>query len=207
MKLYLVRHGHTSDNTAKVFHNHNSALSQEGLKQAEIVADRFKKITIEKVFSSPAKRAEQTAQIIADAINCQVEYLEILRELKRPTAVEGKHYEDPDTKKIMAEVKENFSNSDFRHSDEENFFEFTSRIDEFINMIEGSKLNDILTVSHEVAIKMIVARFIFGKDLTPNIFSKLYPSLKMSNTGITLCEHTKERGWRIITWNDYAHLG
>lgn len=207
MKIYLVRHGQTTDNLSKLFHHHGSDLSPQGFKQAEFVADRFKTISIDKVFSSPAKRAEQTAKVIAKTLNLEVELNDLLKELKRPTAIEGMPHQDGEIQKIMTSVKDNFDNPDYKHSDEENFFEFSKRIDKFIESLKKLETENILAVSHEVAIKMIVAKLVFKDLLTPQIFEYFYNSTKMSNTGLTLCEWTEERGWRLITWNDYAHLG
>lgn len=206
MKLYLVRHGQTSDRLKNLYHASDSALSEDGLQQAQFVADRFKTIPIDLIFSSTAQRAKQTAQILSKTLSKEVEYLDSISEIKRPSIVEGKHYQDEEAKKIIHDVRTNFGNKDFRHSDEENFFDFENRIQSFLDRVESSEAQIILAVSHEVAIKMIVSKLMFKNKLTPENFDQVYSFLKMSNTGITLLEKD-EKGWKLIIWNDHAHLG
>ncbi|EKD90760.1 MAG: phosphoglycerate mutase/fructose-2,6-bisphosphatase [uncultured bacterium] len=206
MKLYLVRHGQTSDRLKNLYHTSQSALSEDGLKQAEFVAKRFESIQIDLIFSSTAQRAKQTAQILSKTLNKEVGYLDSISEIKRPSVVEGKHYEDEDAQKIIHEVRSNFGNREYKHSDEENFFKFEERIQSFLDRVESSKAQNILAVSHEVAIKMIVSKLMFKDKLTPENFDQVYSFLKMSNTGITLLEKD-EKGWQLIIWNDHAHLG
>ncbi len=52
---------------------------------------------------------------------------------------------------------------------------------------------------------MILAALIFGTDLTPNLFEQIYNFLRVSNTGITICDK-KAGEWKLITWNDHTHL-
>ena len=67
--IYIVRHGQTAGNKAKVHQGRGSnySLNEEGIRQAETVRDWFLKqqISIDRVYSSSLIRAIQTAQIIS----------------------------------------------------------------------------------------------------------------------------------------------
>lgn len=65
-KLYLVRHGETAWNKFYRYQGHTDVpLSETGIKQAELVAQRLKAKPLTAVYASDLSRARQTAEIIA----------------------------------------------------------------------------------------------------------------------------------------------
>ncbi len=66
--FYLVRHG-AFDNTKRIHAGRLPlSLSEEGIQQAHKLRAYFKGKDIARIYSSPVKRARQTAEIIADSI-------------------------------------------------------------------------------------------------------------------------------------------
>ena len=68
MAIYIVRHGETARNRAKVLQGRSNApLNENGISQCESVRDYFREngIAMDMVFSSPLERAISTAEIIA----------------------------------------------------------------------------------------------------------------------------------------------
>ena len=64
--IILVRHGQTAWNTEEVFRGQiDIELDDTGLKQAELLAEYLDQRELEAVYSSPLKRAVQTAEAIA----------------------------------------------------------------------------------------------------------------------------------------------
>ncbi len=71
--IYFVRHGESEANARGIFagQRENSPLTEEGREQARLTAQRLKtrtKAHIDKIVSSPLKRAQETAKIIAEEI-------------------------------------------------------------------------------------------------------------------------------------------
>lgn len=65
--IYFVRHGQTEWNKNGIIQGHmDIELNNEGKKQAQIVKEKLQDIKFDKVFSSPLKRAKETAEIIYD---------------------------------------------------------------------------------------------------------------------------------------------
>lgn len=63
--IYIVRHGETQWNTlGKIQGRQDIELNENGKNQALLLKEKFKDVKFDKVFSSPLKRALQTAQII-----------------------------------------------------------------------------------------------------------------------------------------------
>lgn len=65
--IYFVRHGQTEWNKIGRMQGHiDIELNDEGKSQAQIVKEKLNGIKFDKVFSSPLKRAKETAKIICD---------------------------------------------------------------------------------------------------------------------------------------------
>ncbi len=207
MKLYFVRHGETTYNANNIFQPPTSELSEEGQRQAEFLAKRFMSIHIDAIFSSDYTRAVQTAQIINRTLKREVIYNDLLRELKRPSAVLEKSGADADVMEIKRQIGENFHDPQWHHSDEENFFDVKKRAEAFLEIIQQRPEEHVLVVTHGIFIRFAVFLFVLQDLFTPDLFIHLRDSFHLKNTGITLCERNKQGKWELITWNDHAHLG
>lgn len=65
VRIYLVRHGEAQGNVQEFFQGHiDTDISEKGRKQLECLAERFKDIPIEAVYSSPLRRAFSTAEAV-----------------------------------------------------------------------------------------------------------------------------------------------
>lgn len=67
--IYVVRHGQDQDNADGILNGHrDSQLTELGRQQAEQTAGRLKDVKIEIIYTSPLRRAYDTARIIADEL-------------------------------------------------------------------------------------------------------------------------------------------
>lgn len=65
-KIFLVRHGQDTDNAKGILNGRrNTNLTALGRRQARVVAYKLQKFRIDIIYTSPLKRARQTASIIA----------------------------------------------------------------------------------------------------------------------------------------------
>ncbi|SDN96946.1 histidine phosphatase family protein [Acetanaerobacterium elongatum] len=63
--VYLVRHAQTSGNKTRTFQGRTDAdITEEGASQLKYLAERFKNISFDKIYSSPLQRARKTAQAV-----------------------------------------------------------------------------------------------------------------------------------------------
>ncbi|MDD2431320.1 MAG: histidine phosphatase family protein [Firmicutes bacterium] len=80
--IYLVRHGITQYNLENRFQGHlDIPLSHEGVKQATKLARYLENNKIDAIYTSDLKRAVQTADYVAQAINLKLKILPSLREV------------------------------------------------------------------------------------------------------------------------------
>jgi alpha-ribazole phosphatase len=207
-KIYFVRHGVTEGNENNKFQLHTIPLSEKGERQANLIAQRLveEKIKVDVIIASTMARASQTANIIAKKGSLKVTENELYEELRRPSVVRGKSKADKDVKAIMAEVKANFANPDWRHSDEENYFLLKERAEKALKYILDREEENILIVTHGGILKMMLSVIVFNDKITPEIFKRMDYMFGTSNTGISLVEYN-DLGWYVKTWNDYTHLG
>lgn len=81
MKLYLVRHGESEGNLGRFYCGHTDVeLTEKGKLQAQNMAKFFENIHIEKIYSSPLKRAYNTAYEISKLKNIEIETNDLLKE-------------------------------------------------------------------------------------------------------------------------------
>jgi len=220
MKIYFVRHGESEFNAANKHQHSQVELSQQGKEQVAIVAKRFLRIPIDVILTSTSTRAYKTANIIAAAIERKIIQTSLLTEIKQPSEIVGFSIDDPEAIRVRALIKEHWNEASWHYSDEENFFDAKARAQKFLPMLAERKEENILAVTHGVfltggarkvltgrkVLKMVLTLMAAGEKLTPELFLGVRDFFVHRNTGITLCEYD-ERGWRLITWNDHAHLG
>lgn len=80
MKVYLVRHGETPLNAARILQHPDTPLSERGAAQAGRVARRLACTGVERVLTSDYVRARATAEAIRAATGAQIEIEPLLRE-------------------------------------------------------------------------------------------------------------------------------
>jgi broad specificity phosphatase PhoE len=81
MRLILVRHGESEGNAAGVLQGHvDFGLTDRGVRQAEITAAHLAALTVERVVSSPLRRAHDTARPVAAALGAAIELDDRLQE-------------------------------------------------------------------------------------------------------------------------------
>lgn len=206
MKLYFVRHGETIDNAKRQYQTNDSSLSDLGKQQVNVLTKRLQTIPIDYIFCSPLLRCEETGLMINKALKKPIEFTNLLTEIKLPKEIEGQPKDDPKIKRISRTLKDNFHNSSWKYSNEETFLDIKKRAINFIEMVKFSQKQDVLIISHNIFISAIIAVLMFGKEATSReLFNWMYFAI-MENTGISLCQYTQDRGWRLMVWNDYSHL-
>ncbi len=207
MKVYLVRHGQSLGNEGGVFQPADTPLSSLGKKQAKTLAGRFKGILFDVIYTSPLARARQTSEIISKEVGRPIEVWEDIQETRNPKEVVALSRSSPKAKRIKRLIRQNYHKGDWRYSDEETFNELNERGKKIItHLLKHHRGQNVLVVSHAGMIKMILARMIFENSLTPEIYWNFKYHLWSKNTGISVCEYTKEYRWVLETWNDTTHL-
>ncbi len=81
--IYLVRHGSTQSNKKRIYMGWSEeGLDEEGIKKAEELSMKLKENRISKIYTSPIRRAVQTAEILNRYLSTEITIEEDLREMK-----------------------------------------------------------------------------------------------------------------------------
>ena len=148
--MYIIRHGQTEMNQLRRLQGRSDhPLNEAGIAQAGQAARSLQKVTFEYVFTSPLKRAVQTAEIIAPGVSPVTD--------DRLIEMDYGMYEGADLNHLPPEILTFFS--DFVHNpapgDMEQLSSVVSRAGAFLEDIKSLKGN-ILISTHAIAMKGIL---------------------------------------------------
>lgn len=200
MKLYLIRHGKTQHNVEDRHQDAHSELLPESVNDISILAAKLKDLDVQAIISSPFSRTIKTAEIINDVLNLPIEIDNSLKEIKKPSIMEGRLKKDEDVVQIKKLMYENRTTKNWHHSDEENFYDLKERVLEFVKRMEDSSYEKVLVVTHNGIIKTITMLALFGEDLDVDTFFSFYNRTSVSNRGLVTCEY-KNSKWKLVNFN------
>lgn len=206
MRVYIVRHGESDSNLTRVHQDAQTPLTETGIKQAQAVAERFKNIPIDIIISSSLARAKHTAEEIHKATGVKHEIDDVIKEMTRPTEIIGLKMGSDETVKMFEEIMAHEDDPDWHYSDEENFHDIVKRAQDTLKMLENRSEENIALVSHSIFMRVLIGVMTFGETMNPEMLRNLGDHFKINNTGITVLEYDGSV-WKLITWNDHAHLG
>jgi alpha-ribazole phosphatase len=182
-KVILIRHGETLWNVEMKYQGHcDVALTEKGIKQAELAADSLAKESISAVYASDLCRAFVTAESIANKHDLQVATIPELREINFGQW-EGLAYDKINNQwsDIMAKL--------FTHPDEiqipdgETFREVKERATIALSTLIKKHPNEtIVVVSHGGTIRTILCSVL-------NIPLNHLWNIKQDNTAINILEY------------------
>jgi len=164
-KVYIVRHGESVWNLEQRLQGgQDPALSEAGYRQAARVAEVLEGLGVAAVYSSPLRRAAETARIIAGALRVPVHLHADLREIGMG-AWEGMPFRD-----LLARDGEAYrawiaAPADCLPPEGEPMAAFADRVMAALGEVrEKYPRNDAVVVTHGVVARVLVARTL-GLDL------------------------------------------
>lgn len=153
--IYLVRHGQSIGNINKVFCGHTDLdLSIDGLKQAKAVAEKLKNVNADVIFSSPLKRAYNTALEISKQTGLQIKKDILLKEIN--FGIFENMTWDNITMQYPTEAEKWISERlNYRFVNGESMDDLVSRMRQFIKQIS----KDCIIVTHQGIIQALLITF------------------------------------------------
>jgi len=159
LTIYLVRHGETQWNKENRLQGwKDSPLTDKGIKHAQLLGERLSNINFNAVYSSPIKRAYQTAENICLGRDISIQVEENLKEINFGDW-EGKTRDELQQK--YKNEFDHFWNSphkfDHKSNNGEGINDFKQRLEAALKKLTSDNLNgNILVVTHAIAIKAIL---------------------------------------------------
>jgi broad specificity phosphatase PhoE len=152
MKVHFVRHGMTEANVKSQFQGQSDTpLTEAGKRNIVEVTQAFNEHEYDITFSSPLKRALDTAKLFSQQLETDIRISPELREICYGDW-EGQRKEELRDRDIWKQREENKYN--FTHPGEYNgikgqsYAEIFEQFDEFFNQLLQSEYNFVLVVTH-----------------------------------------------------------
>ncbi len=188
MKLYLVRHGQTKENSKAIMQGHmEGTLSDKGKEQAKKITERLKKHKFDAIYVSDLIRTRETAkEIISNNPKAKVFFVKELRE-----RFMGKY---------QGMTKSQVNWDEFNSDPEvETWEDMLSRAKKFLHGMIHKHLNkEVLIVAHGGTNLALVS------ILTKRPRNEL---IKQQNTELSIFEVDEDFNHKIIIENSREHLG
>jgi len=201
LKIYITRHGETEWNMERRMQGwKNSDLTENGIKNAKNLGEYLQNVNFHSIYSSPLKRAADTAKYIRGMKNTKIIINEDFKEMNFGLweGMTG----DELTKQYPKEY-ENFLQKPqlFKSFGGENFTEFVQRVKRGLySVIENNNDKDnILIVAHAVVIKTIM-KIVKGYGI-----EDLWSLPFINGTSITILE-VKDENIKILLEGDTSHM-
>lgn len=200
-RLIFVRHGEAEGNLKRIFQGWTDAdLTPRGYQQAERVAIRLKDDYIDVIYSSPLKRAYETAKVIA--LKKGIDNINIRDALKE---IHGGEWENEEWGQLPVKwPKEYYTWEKEPHlhcmpmgeSMKEAFDRVVSAI---YNIIEEDFGKNICIVTHGTVLRSLICYF-YGKP-----FEELVKISWHDNTSVTIVEFDSKE-FKVAIEGDNSHL-
>lgn len=183
--IYLVRHAENRANVERLMSHRviDYSLTELGLRQAEALGRWFLDRALERVYTSPLKRARETAQYIADASGAPLAEAEALREL-RVGELDGRG--DDEAWRVHDQVVERWLHGEWEASfpGGESYREAYDRLAGFLAEVAARHpTGDVVAVGHGGLFTTVLPRLCAVPEhdgRTP---------LRLKNTAITVIRH------------------
>ncbi len=200
LRLFLVRHGQSVWNDEKRIQGQQDIpLGDEGRKQAIALGGRLKGRQFQACFSSPLKRATETAELILKASGNSIPIITLPELMERNFGDwEGKSIDD-----LQLLFPNDFSQWLAAHQipappNGESMDELMKRVERGLDQILAVKEGNVLVVGHSGSIKAAICIF-FRLPLSS------FVRMRIDNASLTILEIEDGR-IRLIQFNDTCHL-
>lgn len=199
-KIILIRHGECEGNREGLFRGRNDfPLNELGIVQAKELAIEMKQFKPTRLFSSPLKRALQTARFINEECNIKIEIDDRLNNIelgpwegKTKQSIAEKY---PEQWKIWLQNPEELEVAGIETMDQ--IQNRTKKVmDNIINNLAGET---VIIVSHRAILKPLVASCL-------KICKPYFWRTHIDTAAYSILNYEKERGYTLIQSNQTRHL-
>lgn len=197
--VLLARHGQTGSNVSGFYMGRSDEdLNDVGYAQARSLSSRLAGLPIDSVYTSPLRRADVTATILAKPHNLKVKVSDDLNEIHLGDW-QGLHLNEISQRwpELWQQWRADPSESTIPEG--ESFQQVAERaIRAFETVVAAEPGRQALIVTHEIVIKVLVARAL-------GVSNSIYRRFEINNTSLSIIRLTNGKT-RLITLNNTSHL-
>jgi broad specificity phosphatase PhoE len=201
MSIYLIRHGETASNRARIVQWPDTPLSERGIAQARLLGRRLADVGITRIVTSDMQRAHMTAAPIEEATGVPLSLDPDLRE-----RFFGDHCGTP-YEELTQRGHDIFA-PDHEPPNGESWAAFHARVDrawENAGKLAASIDGHLAIVTHGLVCHSITARLVeTHASLDPGSYGRDGPPIRFGNTAVSVL--TGPLPWRFELFACTAHL-
>ena len=189
-RIFLIRHGETEGNAARIVQRPEIPLSPRGLAQAEALARRLAKEGVARIVSSDLARAVGTAERLERATAAPLSFDPLLQE-RNFGDIRGTAYDDLGFELFAL---------DYAPPGGETWDVFHARVDrawEAVRALAAATRGDLAVVTHGLVCRSLAGRHLSLAD------GEVVPE-RWENSSVTIVEGRAP--WRVRLLNSIAHL-
>jgi len=200
VRIILIRHGESEGNKEGLFRGRwDFPLTQNGIEQAEALQKELKDFDISAIYSSPLKRAHDTAKIVALPHQLDVVIDENFNNIclgeweGKPKEYIKEHY--PDLWKIWITEPEKLRFPDIETLD----MVMERSVNRLRELVQLHSEGTFAIVTHRAVLKPLIAGIL---EMTPPYFWKIH----MDTASYSILEYDKVRGYTLSLLNQTKHI-
>jgi len=197
-KLILARHGETAWNVERIFRGRTDvSLDEVGIKQAELLGKYLSNWKLEAIYSSPVKRALDTANIVARYQKIGIHVAEGLIDFNYG---EWQSLPEQEVKRLYPALLNEWHNNPQRVKmpGGESLEDVRKRAIEVVDDVLSKYQGSVVLVSHRVVIKVLICSLL-GLD------NSHFWNINLDVGGITIFDYVDGR-FILTRHNDTSHL-
>ena len=211
MIAHFIRHGESASNAEPgrdLSDVDGDRLTELGHRQAATAAEHLGNLRIDRLWSSPLRRAQETAAPIAAALGLEIETHDDLAELR-----EGDdHYKLSGEEQRLARWSARMMGApDDPHSapeGAESFADMVARVERLKELLLEHRDQRVLAVSHGILLRFLFVHSFLEGEFTPAQVGRLW-QLRTVNCGLSAFQHRaigeetaypSESEWLCLTW-------
>ena len=197
--VLLARHGQTESNVTGFFMGWSDEdINDLGYAQARSLSSRLIGMPIASVYTSPLKRAHNTALILSKPHNLDLKVLDDLIEIQLGDW-QGLHMDEISQKWPELWKQSRIDPSEVTMPNGESFQQVTERAARAFEMIVADNQDkQVAMVTHDVVIRVLVAHILGASN-------SIYRQFEIHNASLSTIRVTDGKA-RLITLNDTSHL-
>lgn len=199
--IYLIRHCEAAGNAKRIFQGSTDCdITETGARQLTFLAERFKDIPIDAVYSSPLMRAKKTALAIAEPRGLEVQIHSGLGEL-HGGVVEGRPFQESfNSIEGLADIWNNHP-QDFAPEGGEPMRDAYERIwNAVVEIVKENQGKQIAAAAHGGVLRCLHSRLKFGT------IERLAEVDWSENTAVTCLTFDDDMNMTVRYISDHSHV-
>jgi probable phosphoglycerate mutase len=211
LAVHFLRHGESVSNAEAgrdLPDSEGDRLTELGREQAESAARNLTDLGITRLWSSPLRRAAETAAPVSTALGLEVETVDDLRELREADGHGRLDGEEQRLRRWSAWMAEHPDDPSFAPPGGESFAEVYVRVERLKRALLEHPEERILAVSHGIFLRFFFVHSFLGEGFTPAQVPRMW-QLRTLNCGLSAFQHRpladggaypSPEEWLCLTW-------